>query len=66
MFMYTCFALDKDLFARAWGKDTTEEKAKQQCLLALKEMVDETPSKKGRYGKYTFTFCKDKDQYWSK
>ena len=54
--MFRCFALDKDKRVRAWGTATTKEKAKKQCLLAIEEMVDETPSKKYRYGKYTFTF----------
>ncbi len=52
MFMFRCFALDKDKRISAWGTDTTKEKAKQRCLLALDKMVDKV---------HTFTFHKVKD-----
>ena len=52
MFMFRCFALDKDKRISAWGTDTTKEKAKHRCLLALSEMVDEA---------HTFIFKKVKD-----
>jgi hypothetical protein len=42
---FLCYAIGRRGVSHAWGKGKTQEKAQQQCELAVSESIREKPSK---------------------
>jgi len=59
---FLCYAIGRRGVAHAWGKGKTEEEAKKECELAVRESIQHSPSKL-RHKPYAFIF--GHNDWWS-